>query len=84
MKASCEYGHERRAMQFDHGSQAFRCSCGRALTPTAIEGATPPEYRRSTHPLGMVLQAMADFEIEGVLTSDDRLKIEYPRPSLTR
>jgi hypothetical protein len=85
VRASCENGHDREPMAMDQANDYFVCRrCGARLTPEAIDYMTPPEFRRASDPLAAVLQALADYEIEGVLGEGERLKIEYPRPSMDR
>lgn len=83
MRASCENGHNRVSMHYNNACVTWICPlCHEMLTPARIERVTHPSYRRQTNTFAHTLQTMADFEVEGILKSNGRIAIEYPRPSV--
>jgi hypothetical protein len=68
-------------MDYDHSSDAWFCaSCGSRVTSEAIQMSAAPAYRPSMDPLVAGMQALMDYEIEGVNRGDGRIAVEYPRP----
>jgi hypothetical protein len=66
-------------MDYDHQSDAWFCACGARITPLAIQMSAAPAYRPSMDPLVAGMQALMDYEIEGVNKGHGRIAVEYPR-----
>lgn len=76
-----EVGHERGPLAYDVRTDTLRClACGFVATPSRVDAAIPPAFRRSGEPLIAMLQALADYRCN-VVFGRSGATVEYPRAS---